>query len=167
MTQPDDPLYEHLVRSQKCKKAVASLIKRFGVKIFEWAADQVRAENAKNKQSGRNKDFDDNALRDVWIYVESGKRQSGQSASKFCKHATFQWVSIGPGGVKIIKEIRGETLRRRYQEAVAYLRRESAPYKKQAKLRGSNPSTPSVSPVELWWRRALREYLNTLSGNPR
>jgi hypothetical protein len=163
MTPPDDPLYEHLVRSQKCKKAMASLAKRFGIESLEWALLQVRAEYAENHRPGRKKDFDINALRDIWIYVESGKLRTDLSTNSLCKRAKFQWASIGTGGVKITKEISGPTLRRRYQEAVAFLEKESASVKELAEIRGEEPAD-RVSEIEMWWRRALNDYHAALCG---
>jgi len=163
VTPSNDPLYELLVRSQKCEKAMSSLVKRFGVESCEWALNRVRAEHIENNRSGRKKDFDLAALRDVWIFVESGKLQTRQSANAFCKRAIFRWASIGLGGRKITKEVSGETLRRRYQQAVAFLEEETESTRKLAKMRGEDPSQ-AVSEVEKWWRRALADQLPALCG---
>ena len=102
---------------------------------------------------------------EVWLFVEEGKARMRLSVNAFCKVGSFTWYTAGAGDPKANKVLAGETLRRRYQQAVTWMKAESEPYKKQAAL-GSRDFASGTSPTEEWLRKELRERLQRpLSGN--
>lgn len=114
---------------------MAALVKSHGLDSCRWALDQIRTEMVEAEQLGmhpvgRKKDYDVDALRDVWVFVESGRALNKQTIDAFCKKARFMWVEGGSSNVKVQKEISGATLRRRYYDAARYLKDASAPVEK-------------------------------------
>jgi len=164
MTRPD-ALIDHLTRSQACKKTLSSLVKRYGIETCDWALHQLREDAPKASRAGRKVDFEVDALRDIWLFVEVGKSQTGESANAFCRRAICRWVTPGVKGATVTKELHGQTLRRRYHEAATFLRATSAPFENFAKRRDKASATARISPTETWWRKLLAEQLARLSGN--
>jgi len=114
---------------------MAALVKSHGLDSCQWALDQIRIDMAEAEKLGahavgRKKDYDADALRDVWVFVEAGRALNKRTVKAFCANARFMWVEGGSRGVKVSKEIGGETLRRRYQDAARYMQDASAPVKK-------------------------------------
>jgi hypothetical protein len=106
----------------------------------------------------------------VWIFVHVGMARTGLSALQYCKRAKFHWISGGAllppeqasretGRVIVSHKARGETLRRRYQEAVAFLRSESKPYRELRERGFRSSALGPISPTEEWWRRELESAL--------
>jgi len=161
------PLDDHLRRSQETKRKMAALVKTHGLENCQWALDQIRAEKAEQDRLGvhpvgRKRDYDPDALRDVWVFVEARRALTNQSVSAICAKAKFKWIEGGADGAKVVKEIHGATLRRLYYRAADYLKAQSRPAPKRARA-------PSKAPqdVETWWRQLVAEQVERLSGKDR
>ena len=133
-----------------------------------------RARALRNSQTapvaGRPRNYDAQELMDVWLHVRVGMARTGLSAFQFCKRRRFYWLEGGrllpveqasreTGRVAVNHLAHGETLRRRYQEAVAFLRAESVPYRRIRELGYYSQRFGSKSPTEEWWESELKAAL--------
>jgi hypothetical protein len=124
------------------------------------------AEHTTKHRPGRKTEFSPDHLRDIWLFVETGRSRYKQSAYAFCNRARFEWISVEKAGTHITKTIDKATLRRRYQQAVALLRAEAALYRRIAEFKRLPKSEDAISPLEKWWRKLLDERIGAeLSGN--
>jgi hypothetical protein len=102
---------------------------------------------------------------ETWLFVEEGRRRLGLSANAFCLRAHLKWVTQGitepvEKAQYPDKRVARETLRRRYQEACAFLREENRPYRAAKDLLGTqNSQFDGISPTEKWWRQVLEQRL--------
>jgi hypothetical protein len=95
------------------------------------------------------------------------------SVNAFCKDTKFAWVTGATGphefgdDLMIAKRAQADTLRRRYQEAVAYLKKSSEPYKRlKAMLAVPHALHDGISPLEKWWDQLLEERLARIVAAP-
>lgn len=128
------------------------------------------APDRRGKKRGRKLHYSSQQLLDIWLYVQVGMARTDLSALQFCKKRSYYWASSGQllspeqakrgtGRVVISHMAHGETLRRRYQEAVAFLRAESEPYRRLWKMGVRSRVFGAVSPTEGWWQRELKARL--------
>jgi hypothetical protein len=109
------------------------------------------------RAAGRPKHFNVDALRDVWVYVQAWAVVTGRPVSDICssKNASFSWLAANvPGfknGLRVDHEVARETLRRRYYEAVRYLKEESKPYRILHEAGWNSSASGAISPLEEWW----------------
>ena len=157
-----------IARSNKCRRSMTSLVKRFGVETCEWALNVIATEMKSSKHGpGRKVEIPLDRLRDIWVFVEAGRILRKTSVNAFCSQAKFSWYSVGgPKGAQVLKSIKGATLRRRYHDAAARLAAETESWRKSAALHGSLRAEETISPIENWWRSLVKEQVDAaLSGN--
>jgi hypothetical protein len=124
-----------------------------------------------SREAGRPKHFDTAALRDVWVYVQSWAIITKWPISRICdaKNASFSWYAAGipdyDKGRKPKHQVDRDTLRRRYYEAVQFLKAESEPYKKLREMGYVSSAFGDVSPVEEWWRRLRDENVARIENS--
>src|SRR5579864_5455716 len=86
------------------------------------------------KRSGAKKFYGAQELMNVWLYVQLGIKREKTNVHQFCgkgrKGRYVSWI-MGGSGVppRVLRNARGRTLWRRYQEAVAFLKSESETYR--------------------------------------
>jgi hypothetical protein len=113
--------------------------------------------------AGRPKHFDIAALRDVWVYVQSWAIITKWPISRICdaKNASFSWYAAGipdcDRGLRLEHQVDHETLRRRYYEAVRFLKAESESYRKLRSMKFTSLALREVSATERWWRQLRDE----------
>jgi hypothetical protein len=118
--------------------------------------------------AGRPKQFKDAELRDVWVYVQSWAILTKKPISQICdsKNAGFSWYALGtPGGgpgPRLEHKVDRQTLRRRYYEAVRFLKAESKDYRALRKAGYVSSVFGEVSPTEEWWRRLRDENVSRI-----
>lgn len=150
-------------RALRLRNAIRRLLNSYGADDIFWTLNQeLKRRTEPPKKVGQPKFFDEEALMHVWVYVRKMMRLHRLSAIKACRQGSFSWIQGGGGRVKVLRTIRGATLRRRYQEAEAFIRRESEVYwfLEQGRLIGRGEQlirTPS--PTEAWWNKLLDEQL--------
>ncbi len=142
-----------------CHKYMARAVKRYGFQICLVALDACRWSVPQKKSRGCPKHYEYQALMLVWLYVQEGIERHRLSVNQFCKKGEFAWYESGPTGFSVSKQITGPTLRRRYQEAVTFLRRETEPYRRLKELKIRSIFQLDGSPVELFWRDELARRL--------
>jgi hypothetical protein len=122
---------------------------------------------------GRPKHFDPDTLRDVWVYVQTWAALTNLRISKICsaKGAHLGWVAMNvsgfKNGVRVEHQVDQGTLRRRYYEAVRFLKAESEPYARLRDMGVTSSKFDEISPTEKWWRRLRDEnivWAQKLSG---
>ena len=127
----------------------------------------LRPPGARQEKRGRKQRYSMQQLMDVWLYVQEGMARTGLSAFQFCRKGEFNWLVAGrllppyqaskqTGRLVIGHAAHGETLRRRYQEAVAVLQAESETCRRFQEMGLRSRVFSAQSPIEEWWRRELQ-----------
>lgn len=120
---------------------------------------------------GRKLYFDAQKLMDVWLEVQEAMARHGVSAYAFCLRRELWWVRAGAyascarrdkeRGILIVQHsARTETLRRRYQQAVRFLKAENEPYERLYRMGARSTQFGRISPTELFWRQELERRLH-------
>ena len=132
-------------------KAVIDLADTMDDATFLQTIDAARRIQASRKPAGRPTTFDAHHLIDVWLFVKEGTDALNLSIKEFCKRGTFNWYTTQAQApfISTIHSIKGETLRRRYQDAVRMLKNEAAIYAPEKALPGSKAPS-GRSPLEEW-----------------
>lgn len=150
-------------KALRLQNAVRRLLKQHGADDIFWALNlELKRRTDPPKKVGQPKFFDEEALMHVWVYVRKTMTLHNLSASEACRRGSFTWIQGGGGQVKALRTIRGATLLRRYQEAEAFIRRDTEIhwFLEQGRLIGRGEKlirTPS--PTEAWWNKLLDEQL--------
>lgn len=156
-------------RERHCLELMQRHVEQFGYKASSDALRKIGSQPAKpTKTSGRPVEFDYGKLMELWLYVEEGRARLDLSVQAFCKsnEAEFSWFTGGlPAGHPeyddpISKVIKGETLRRRYNEAVAFLKSDAELRTSSSKNRIAFPSQP----VAMIWQAELQRRLSEIAA---
>jgi len=146
---------------------MGKLVEQFGYHACAEALNRIGARPATSpKRAGRPVEFDYGKCMELWLYVEEGCARLGLSVQAFCKHkkAEFVWFT---GGLPqdhseykrpFSKIIKGDTLRRRYNEAVAFLKSDTDLRARRSTAQDAFPGAQDHS-LEKVWNEELRQRL--------
>lgn len=129
---------------------VDRLVDKHGLPEVKEALENYGWTKKRGKQGGHPKFYGHQELMEISAFVQDGITREGLSVHEFCETHRFSWVIGGcrDVGRAIVKSVQCATLRRRYYEAEAVLKREAELDRVGAKWAGANLVLSAG-----WWRR--------------
>lgn len=154
-------------QERHCVSEMEKLVTQFGYGNCFDALHKIGLRPSRPpKTRGRNAEFNYSKLMEIWLFVEEGRARKSLSVHAFCKDAEFSWFTSGlpedhpEFKSPISKVIKSQTLRRRYNEAVALL-------KSDAELRRSGSERRNAFPpqtLEEIWQEELQRRLSDVAA---
>ncbi|MEP6828422.1 MAG: hypothetical protein ABJA10_10150 [Aestuariivirga sp.] len=115
MLDPDGFEYSRQ-RHRDIKKALAPCVKEYGIDGVREVLDSLDSTEAQARPAGRPREYDDQTLLIIMIFVRNGMARTRLNVSKFCLKNALQLFNGGARN-EIIDQISGNTLRRQFYNA--------------------------------------------------